>query len=216
MQPKKTPVIVVKKRRVLVMPENPVVNEKPQEVQKSAVNENKKVQKKDAVAEKTRKKQPQPWYLKKQITFPPKYPKEYFEKCFNKVRAVFPELWTDEKKNLPLKSGILQDVEKYLADNPDVDLTIEEWNCAVQVMTFRWQYLQNCTVPGATRYDLYGKPAGTVKKAHATYAQLVLDARKKASEKKQLKPRNLRAPAPTPSHLRATVAIKGSFRGAEF
>ncbi|MCY6437885.1 ProQ/FINO family protein [Escherichia coli] len=164
MQPKKTPVIVVKKRRVLVMPENPVVNEKPQEVQKSAVNENKKVQKKDAVAEKTRKKQPQPWYLKKQITFPPKYPKEYFEKCFNKVRAVFPELWTDEKKNLPLKSGILQDVEKYLADNPDVDLTIEEWNCAVQVMTFRWQYLQNCTVPGATRYDLYGKPAGTVKK----------------------------------------------------
>ncbi|SQQ89353.1 Uncharacterised protein [Escherichia coli] len=59
MQPKKTPVIVVKKRRVLVMPENPVVNEKPQEVQKSAVNENKKVQKKDAVAEKTRKKQPQ-------------------------------------------------------------------------------------------------------------------------------------------------------------
>lgn len=94
---------------------------------------------------------------------------------------------TDEKKNLPLKSGILQDVEKYLADNPDVDLTIEEWNCAVQVMTFRWQYLQNCTVPGATRYDLYGKPAGTVKKAHATYAQLVLDARKKASEKKQLK-----------------------------
>ncbi|WP_228703262.1 ProQ/FINO family protein, partial [Klebsiella pneumoniae] len=57
----------------------------------------------------------------------------------------------------------------------------------VQVMTFRWQYLQNCTVPGATRYDLYGKPAGTVKKAHATYAQLVLDARKKASEKKQLK-----------------------------
>ena len=177
MQPKKTPVIVVKKRRVLVMPENPVVNEKPQEVQKSAVNENKKVQKKDAVAEKTRKKQPQPWYLKKQITFPPKYPKEYFEKCFNKVRAVFPELWTDEKKNLPLKSGILQDVEKYLADNPDVDLTIEEWNCAVQ----------NCTVPGATRYDLYGKPAGTVKKAHATYAQLVLDARKKASEKKQLK-----------------------------
>lgn len=43
MQPKKTPVIVVKKRRVLVMPENPVVNEKPQEVQKSAVNENKKV-----------------------------------------------------------------------------------------------------------------------------------------------------------------------------
>lgn len=28
--------------------------------------------------------------------------------------------------------------------------------------------------------------------------------------------RNLRAPAPTPSHLRATVAIKGSFRGAEF
>lgn len=188
MQPKKTPVIVVKKRRVLVMPENPVVNEKPQEVQKSAVNENKKIQKKDAaVAEKTRKKQPQPWYLKKQITFPPKYPKEYFEKCFNKVRAVFPELWTDEKKNLPLKSGILQDVEKYLADNPDADLTIEEWNCAVQVMTFRWQYLQNCTVPGATRYDLYGKPAGTVKKAHATYAQLVLDARKKASEKKQLK-----------------------------
>lgn len=188
MQPKKTPVIVVKKRRVLVMPENPVVNEKPQEVQKSAVNENKKIQKKDAaVAEKTRKKQPQPWYLKKQITFPPKYPKEYFEKCFNKVRAVFPELWTDEKKNLPLKSGILQDVEKYLADNPDVDLTIEEWNCAVQVMTFRWQYLQNCTVSGATRYDLYGKPAGTVKKAHATYAQLVLDARKKASEKKQLK-----------------------------
>lgn len=187
MQPKKTPVIVVKKRRVLVMPENSVVNEKPQEVQKSAVNENKKVQKKDAVAEKTRKKQPQPWYLKKQITFPPKYPKEYFEKCFNKVRAVFPELWTDEKKNLPLKSGILQDVEKYLADNPDADLTIEEWNCAVQVMTFRWQYLQNCTVPGATRYDLYGKPAGTVKKAHATYAQLVLDARKKASEEKQLK-----------------------------
>lgn len=187
MQPKKTPVIVVKKRRVLVMSENSVVNEKPQEVQKSAVNENKKVQKKDAVAEKTRKKQPQPWYLKKQITFPPKYPKEYFEKCFNKVRAVFPELWTDEKKNLPLKSGILQDVEKYLADNPDADLTIEEWNCAVQVMTFRWQYLQNCTVPGATRYDLYGKPAGTVKKAHATYAQLVLDARKKASEEKQLK-----------------------------
>lgn len=28
--------------------------------------------------------------------------------------------------------------------------------------------------------------------------------------------RDLRAPAPTPSHLRATVAIKGSFRGAEF
>ncbi|MDL7985203.1 hypothetical protein QS927_18400 [Escherichia coli] len=29
-------------------------------------------------------------------------------------------------------------------------------------------------------------------------------------------PWDLRAPAPTPSHLRATVAIKGSFRGAEF
>ncbi|MGF8199158.1 ProQ/FINO family protein, partial [Klebsiella pneumoniae] len=58
---------------------------------------------------------------------------------------------------------------------------------AARLPWFRWQYLQNCTVPGATRYDLYGKPAGTVKKAHATYAQLVLDARKKASEKKQLK-----------------------------
>ena len=78
MQPKKTPVIVVKKRRVLVMPENPVVNEKPQEVQKSAVNENKKVQKKDAVAEKTRKKQPQPWYLKKKNHFSPKISERIF------------------------------------------------------------------------------------------------------------------------------------------
>ncbi|MCK3353788.1 hypothetical protein MZH40_30680, partial [Escherichia coli] len=79
--------------------------------------------KKDSLAEKTRKKQPQPWYLKIQITFPPKYPKEYFEKCFNKVRDVFPELLTDEKKNMPLKSGILKDVEKYMADNTYVDLT---------------------------------------------------------------------------------------------
>lgn len=31
-----------------------------------------------------------------------------------------------------------------------------------------------------------------------------------------INPWDLRAPAPTPSHLRATVAIKGSFRGAEF
>ncbi len=33
---------------------------------------------------------------------------------------------------------------------------------------------------------------------------------------KEAIPWDLRAPAPTPSHLRATVAIKGSFRGAEF
>lgn len=78
MQPKKTPVIVVKKRRVLVMPENPVVNEKPQEVQKSAVNENKKVQKKDAVAEKTHKKAASALVFEKTNHFSPKISERIF------------------------------------------------------------------------------------------------------------------------------------------
>lgn len=55
------------------------------------------------------------------------------------------------------------------------------------------EFLHNVTVPTDPQS---GQPAG--QRAHKPFTW------------------DLRAPAPTPSHLRATVAIKGSFRGAEF
>ncbi|EEJ4252279.1 proQ/FINO family protein [Salmonella enterica subsp. enterica serovar 4,[5],12:b:-] len=102
---------------------------------------------------------------------PPHWTREFTDQCVEKVKAIFPHLRAEGGGFLPLKVGISRDIPAWLAEHPDAGLTLDEWECAVFCITSRRVYLQRTSVPGAIRYDLDGKPAGQVSEDEAKNAQ---------------------------------------------
>lgn len=177
-QEKKTPVIVVKKRRVIsplpvvdktesVTPSVPEVAAPPaSDADASAAGQNKKGR-------------------------PPRRPlrehwtREFTDQCMEKVRAIFPHFRAKGGGFLPLKVGISRDIPAWLAEYPEAGLTRDEWDCAASCITSRRVYLLRTAVTGVTRYDLDGKPAGQVSEDEAKNAQRCLAIRDRRWEKKQ-------------------------------
>lgn len=56
------------------------------------------------------------------------------------------------------------------AENPDTELFMDEWFCAVSYITSRRVYLQRTTVAGIPRYELDGHPEGQVSETEAQSA----------------------------------------------
>lgn len=103
-----------------------------------------------------------------------KWTPEFINTSLEKVKAFFPLLRAEEGGFRPLKIGITRDVIDFLAQNPDVGLTLPEWQCAVRIITRRWKYLERISVPGTLRYDIDGLPAGVVSEHEARHARAFL------------------------------------------
>lgn len=143
---KKTPVILVKKRRVFSLPpENeqnevtmtaiPDVTPAPatSDTTPSAVTPD--AAPASAAAGKKKKgrapRRPRP----------PHWTREFTDQCMEKVKAIFPHLRAEGGGFLPLKVGISRDIPAWLAEHPDAGLTLDEWECAVFCITSRRVYL---------------------------------------------------------------------------
>ncbi|EGA0673610.1 proQ/FINO family protein [Escherichia coli] len=185
-QEKKTPVIVVKKRRI-ISPE-PVVDNTA--LVTSSVPE---VTSTPSAAEAGRNvttpipdgAQAPAASGKKKKGRPPRRPlrahwtREFTDQCMKKVKVLFPHLRAEGGGFLPLKVGISRDIPAWMAEHPDAGLTLDEWECAVSCITSRRVYLLRTAVTGTTRYDLRGKPAGQVSEDEAKNAQRWLAIRER-------------------------------------
>ncbi len=172
-QEKKTPVIVVKKRRVIsplpvvdktesVTPSVPEVAAPPaSDADASAAGQNKKGR-------------------------PPRRPlrehwtREFTDQCMEKVKAIFPHFRAKGGGFLPLKVGISRDIPGWLSTlkpgSPGMNGTVPHPVSPPAV---------SICVTGVTRYDLDGKPAGLVSEDEAKNAQRCLAIRDRRWEKKQ-------------------------------
>ncbi|HFI3759678.1 ProQ/FINO family protein [Escherichia coli] len=178
-QEKKTPVIVVKKRRI-ISPQ-PVVD-KTESVTPSVPEVAALPAAADAglpASGQKKKGRPPRRLLREHWT------REFTDQCMEKVKAIFPHLRAEGGGFLPLKVGISSDIPAWLVEHPEAGLTRDEWDCAVSCITSRRVYLLRTAVTGATRYDLDGKPAGLVSEDEAKNAQRWLASRERRWEKKQ-------------------------------
>ncbi|EKC3541000.1 hypothetical protein OD632_005186 [Salmonella enterica] len=76
-------------------------------------------------------------------------------------RQVFPLLWPEDNAFRLMKIGILRDAEAFVNANPDCGLSSHDCRCVFSWVANRLPYLRLFS-PGAVRYDLHGLPAGTV------------------------------------------------------
>ncbi|HCO9034308.1 TPA: proQ/FINO family protein, partial [Escherichia coli] len=174
-QEKKTPVIVVKKRRVIsppvvdktetVIPPVPEVAVPPAAADAQLPAPIPDASPAPAAVGKKRKGRPPRRPLREHWT------REFTDQCMEKVKAIFPHLRAEGGGFLPLRVGISRDITAWLAEHPEAGLTRDEWDCAVSCITSRRVYLLRTAVTGATRYDLDGKPAGQVSEDEAKNAQ---------------------------------------------
>ncbi|EJA5030587.1 hypothetical protein MU985_005261 [Salmonella enterica] len=102
-------------------------------------------------------------------------------------RQLFPLLWPEDNAFRPIKVGILSDVEMFINENPGCGLSLHDCRCVLSWVTGRLTYL--CLFShGAVRYDLDGVPSGTVSDRDILYARqtteriLRFQARKPADE----------------------------------
>ena len=164
---RKTPVIVVKKRRTFSPPSLseqtdiivPVSTEQatestPAGIISSAVETHIP----EAPARKKKKKRHAHWT------------REYTHECVEKIKTLFPHLRAEGGGFIPLKIGISNDISAFLAENPDTELSMDEWFCAVSCITSRRVYLQRTSVAGVPRYGLDGHPDGQVSETEAQSA----------------------------------------------
>ncbi|HCS6312308.1 TPA: proQ/FINO family protein [Escherichia coli] len=101
---------------------------------------------------------------KKRHSFPrpAHWTREYTHECVEKIKTLFPHLRAEGGGFIPLKIGISNDISAFLAENPDTELSMDEWFCAVSCITSRRVYLQRTSVAGVPRYGLDGHPDGQV------------------------------------------------------
>ncbi|ECI5214127.1 hypothetical protein DUQ17_19345 [Salmonella enterica subsp. diarizonae] len=85
-------------------------------------------------------------------------------------RQVFPLLWPEEDAFRLIKVGILRDAEAFINENPDCGLTLLDCRCVFSWVTQALPYLSLFT-PGTVRYDLNGLPAGTVTERDVLHAR---------------------------------------------
>lgn len=85
-------------------------------------------------------------------------------------RQLFPLLWPEDNAFRPIKVGILSDVEVFINENPGCGLSLHDCRCVLSWVTGRLTYL--CLFShGAVRYDLDGVPSGTVSDRDVFYAR---------------------------------------------
>ncbi|WP_137651979.1 ProQ/FINO family protein [Escherichia albertii] len=164
---RKTPVIVVKKRRTFSEPSlsektdiiAPVFTEQTTESVSAGINSS-TVEKHipEAPARKKKKK-------KHRFPRPSHWTREYTHECVEKIKILFPHLRAEGGGFIPLKIGINNDISAFLAE-----LTMDEWRCAVSCITSRRVYLQRTAVAGVPRYGLDGHPKGQVSESEAQSA----------------------------------------------
>ncbi|EBW2367050.1 hypothetical protein CBJ60_004490 [Salmonella enterica subsp. enterica serovar Ajiobo] len=104
-------------------------------------------------------------------------------------RQVFPLLWPEDDVLRLMKVGIFRDAEKFVNANPDCGLSVHDCRCVFTWVSQRLSYLR-LFAPGALRYDLCGQPAGTVSDADILSAALSVERilrfqQKKAAEAQQ-------------------------------
>ncbi|EEU7751047.1 hypothetical protein HED96_004509 [Salmonella enterica] len=86
-------------------------------------------------------------------------------------RQVFPLLWPEDNAFRLMKIGILRDAEAFVNANPDCGLSPHDCRCVFSWVASRLPYLRLFS-PGAVRYDLNGLPAGTVSDRDVLSARL--------------------------------------------
>ncbi|EHM1640303.1 hypothetical protein KDR70_004298 [Salmonella enterica subsp. enterica serovar Oranienburg] len=89
-------------------------------------------------------------------------------------RQVFPLLWPEDNVFRLMKVGIFRDAEKFVNANPDCGLSVHDCRCVFTWVSQRLSYLR-LFAPGALRYDLCGQPAGTVSDADILSAALSVE-----------------------------------------
>lgn len=85
-------------------------------------------------------------------------------------RQVFPLLWPEDNAFRPVKIGIIRDVEAFINLNPDCGLSLHDCRCVFSWVTHGLPYLRLFS-PGAVRYDLNGLPAGPVTERDILHAR---------------------------------------------
>ncbi|EGM8566143.1 proQ/FINO family protein [Escherichia coli] len=101
---------------------------------------------------------------------PAHWTREYTHECVEKIKTLFPHLRAEGGGFIPLKIGISNDISAFLAENPDTELSMDEWFCAVSCITSRRVYLQRISVAGVPRYGMDGHPDGQVSETEAQSA----------------------------------------------
>ncbi|EIP3425165.1 hypothetical protein LSE82_003926 [Salmonella enterica] len=86
-------------------------------------------------------------------------------------RQVFPLLWPEDHTFRLMKIGIFRDAEAFVNANPDCGLSPHDCRCVFSWVASRLPYLRLFS-PGAVRYDLNGLPAGTVSDRDVLSARL--------------------------------------------
>ncbi|EBG1931020.1 hypothetical protein FH551_26215 [Salmonella enterica] len=89
-------------------------------------------------------------------------------------RQVFPLLWPEDDVLRLMKVGIFRDAEKFVNASPDCGLSVHDCRCVFTWVSQRLSYLR-LFAPGAIRYDLNGLPAGTVSDADILSAALSVE-----------------------------------------
>lgn len=89
-------------------------------------------------------------------------------------RQVFPLLWPEDNIFRLMKVGIFRDAEKFVNANPDCGLSVHDCRCVFTWVSQKLSYLRLFS-PDALRYDLCGQPAGSVTDADILSAALSIE-----------------------------------------
>ncbi len=120
---RKTPVIVVKKRRTFSLPSlsektdiiAPVFTEQTAESAPAGINSSAvETHIPEAPARKKKKK-------RHRFPRPSHWPREYTHECVEKIKALFPHLRAEGGGFIPLKIGINNDISAFLAEHPETE-----------------------------------------------------------------------------------------------
>ncbi|EAQ9807872.1 hypothetical protein EAN25_24680 [Salmonella enterica] len=90
-------------------------------------------------------------------------------------RQVFPLLWPEDNAFRLMKIGIFRDAEAFVNANPDCGLSSHDCRCVFSWVANRLPYLRLFS-PGAVRYDLNGLPAGTVSDREVLRARQITES----------------------------------------
>lgn len=90
-------------------------------------------------------------------------------------RQVFPLLWPEDHTFRLMKIGIFRDAEAFVNANPDCGLSPHDCRCVFSWVANRLPYLRLFS-PGAVRYDLNGLPAGTVSDREVLRARQITES----------------------------------------
>lgn len=104
-------------------------------------------------------------------------------------RQVFPLLWPEDNTFRLMKIGIFRDAEAFVNANPDCGLSPHDCRCVFSWVASRLSYLRLFS-SGAVRYDLNGLPSGTVSDRDVFYARqtterILLFQQRKDTEKNE-------------------------------